>query len=276
MRLFRRFRARVLCALALTCAAGACGAADDSSAPAEVAPADITARAVESDVSSPVTAVTTTMPPSTPVAAPPSTTAAREPVVAPAAGAESPPPIAAPVTAAPTPEPVAADGPDTTSPSTSPPAQPAPPTPRTAPAQTAPPQTAPAETVPPATSPPQTAPPAALPQSRPATSCQNLGVGPFNEWRAALGVAPLSASGSLYAGACDWATQMAATKRFAHAGGAWEVIAMNQSSCAAAFGQWRNSASHYQIAVNGELTVAAVACVADGSGSYWAVGRFDW
>lgn len=267
-------RTAFLGALSVAMTVSACSAGADHGSEIGAAAVETTAGSSRSDPRSTTAPSEPTVPPtvaSSSTAVQTTVDATHPRVAAPAPGGSAASPASVPPPPAPpTSAPPAETAPQTTVPSA--PAQTAPP--ETAPPETVPPATAPAETAPPETAPPETMPPAA-PQSRPAGGCQNLGVGPFNEWRAALGIAPLSASSSLYAGACDWASQMAATKNFAHAGGVWEVIAMNQSSCGTAFGQWRNSASHYEIAVNAELTVAAVACVFDGS-AYWVVGRFDW
>lgn len=142
----------------------------------------------------------------------------------------------------------------------------------TVPKVTAPPATQPPVTAPPATQPPATAPSTTVAPVRTIGSCQNVGVGPVNDWRAELGVAALSGSGSLYNGACAWATNLATTNTFTHGAGG-EVLYKTSAGCSTAFAGWRGSAGHYSVLTTSLVSSIGVACVTDSNGTSWVVGR---
>lgn len=141
---------------------------------------------------------------------------------------------------------------------TAPPATPAPTTPPTTPAPTAPPTT-PAPTAPPRT----------------IGSCQQVGLGTVNGWRVELGRPELGNSGSLYSGACSWATHLAELGGgSSHAPGVTgEVVYMNSGGCGGALNSWRFSSGHYAVLTASLATVGAIATVTDSNGKCWAVGR---
>lgn len=124
-------------------------------------------------------------------------------------------------------------------------------------------------TQPPATQPPVTQPPATQPPQPSVGSCEGMGVGTANQWRAEVGVGPLSGGGL---GSCDWARHLAETGTFEHAGGVTEVIYRGQS-CGGAWSGWRNSPAHYDIIINSGLTVGDFSCVVTSDGTAYAVGR---
>ena len=176
--------------------------------------------------------------------------------VADAAIAEIVPPTTIPPTTAPPP----------TAPATQPSAtQPASDGGTAAPAPTTAPATAPAT---PAPTPAPTNPPAPS-----AGGCEGMGVGTANQWRADVGVAPLSAAGL---GACSWAQQLAQNQALSHAGGQPGEVVYSGYSCSDAWSGWANSSSHYTIIVSANYSVGDFQCVTDSNGVVWAVGRLSW
>lgn len=131
------------------------------------------------------------------------------------------------------------------------------------------PGTQPPGTQPPATQPPATQPPATQPPTPSVGSCQGMGVGTANQWRAEVGVAALGGGGL---GSCDWARHLAETGSFEHAGGVTEVIYRGQS-CGGAWSGWRNSSSHYNIIISANYSVGDFSCVVTSDGTAYAVGR---
>lgn len=144
----------------------------------------------------------------------------------------------------------------------------------TKPATTSPPTAPPTAppTVPP-TAPPTTPAPTAPPRT--IGSCQQVGLGTVNGWRAELGRAELGGSGSLYSGACAWATHLAELGGgVSHAPGVLgEVVYMNSGGCGGALTTWRNSSGHYAVLTANLATAGAIATVTDSNGRCWAVGR---
>jgi LysM repeat protein len=120
----------------------------------------------------------------------------------------------------------------------------------------------------PTPTPAPTAPPAPEPEAPSVGSCQGMGVGTANEWRAAVGVGGLGGGGL---GSCDWARHLAETGTFQHAGTHAEVLYMG-GSCGGAWSGWRGSPSHYDIIVSGRYTVGDFSCVV-ADGVAYAVGR---
>jgi uncharacterized protein YkwD len=101
-----------------------------------------------------------------------------------------------------------------------------------------------------------------------------LSLDTVNGWRATLGKPALSPSGSLYSGACSWATHLAETDSLGHAPGvSGEVVAYGRGSCSEAFSIWMGSSSHYAVLTSSIPSVGAIACVKDSNGVFWAVGR---
>lgn len=144
----------------------------------------------------------------------------------------------------------------------------------TKPATTSPPTAPPTAppTVPP-TAPPTTPAPTAPPRT--IGSCQQVGLGTVNGWRVELGRAELGGSGSLYSGACSWATHLAELGGGgSHAPGVTgEVIYWSSSGCGSALSSWRNSSGHYAVLTANLATAGAIATVTDSNGRCWAVGR---
>jgi len=126
--------------------------------------------------------------------------------------------------------------------------------------------------VPPPTAPPAT--PAPTQPPRTIGACQQLSLDTVNGWRSGLGRSALGSSGSLYSGACSWATQLAQTESVGHAPGVGgEVIAMGSGSCSQALAIWQGSGSHYAVLTSALASSGGIACVKDSEGTFWAVGR---
>jgi uncharacterized protein YkwD len=104
-------------------------------------------------------------------------------------------------------------------------------------------------------------------------TCSEVGLGDVNGWRGSLGYGSLSRSGSLYAGACEWAKTMAKNGTLSHGSGG-EVIA-RVGSCGAAIGAWQYSPSHYAVLTGQSFTSGAIACVVS-DGRAWVVGRVSF
>lgn len=134
-----------------------------------------------------------------------------------------------------------------------------------------PPPTTPAPTAPP-TAPPTTPAPTSPPRT--IGSCQQLSLDTVNNWRSTLGRPALSSSGSLYSGACSWATHLAENNSVGHAPGvSGEVIAMGSGSCSSALAIWQGSSGHYAVLTSALASSGGIACVKDSDGTFWAVGR---
>jgi uncharacterized protein YkwD len=102
-----------------------------------------------------------------------------------------------------------------------------------------------------------------------------------NSDRAANGLGPLSANGSLASVAQSWAQQMAASQTMSHnpnvaaqVPAGWsrvgENVAHGFASGAATEVGWMNSAGH-RANILGDYTAVGVGWVVDGNGSTWAV-----
>ena len=101
-----------------------------------------------------------------------------------------------------------------------------------------------------------------------------MGLGTVNGWRVELGRAELGNSGSLYSGACSWATQLAELGGgISHAPGVTGEVLFMSNGCGGALTSWRNSSGHYNTLTGETRTVGAIATVTDSNGKCWAVGR---
>lgn len=95
----------------------------------------------------------------------------------------------------------------------------------------------------------------------------------INAYRAAVGVAPLSASGDLTSIAVERTLQMVSSGVMSHDGyQTAEIIAQNYNSAASVVNAWANSPGHYAAMTNAKYTVCGIACAYEESGTdYWCV-----
>lgn len=95
----------------------------------------------------------------------------------------------------------------------------------------------------------------------------------INAYRAAVGVAPLSASGDLTSIAVERTLQMVSSGVMSHDGyQTAEIIAQNYNSAASVVNAWANSPGHYAAMTNSKYTVCGIACAFEESGTdYWCV-----
>ena len=101
----------------------------------------------------------------------------------------------------------------------------------------------------------------------------NAVVDNINQYRAAVGVAPLTCTADMSAIADSRCFTMVVNGVMSHDGNQTaEIIAQNYNSAASVVAGWANSSGHYAAMTNPDYTVCGVGCAFEESGwSYWCV-----
>ena len=101
----------------------------------------------------------------------------------------------------------------------------------------------------------------------------NAVVDNINQYRAAVGVAPLTCTADMSAIADSRCLAMVVNGVMSHDGNQTaEIIAQNYNSAASVVAGWANSPGHYAAMTNPNYTVCGVGCAFEESGwSYWCV-----